>query len=99
MTKNEARELAERNDEMDTIMERIINEMIGSARTGTYTKDYIWTDGIEILCNSENRAECIADFLEALGVEYVRTGFYDPEEDRRNHEVDHRTGWYYVDWD
>lgn len=73
--------------------------MVNAVKTGAYTDDYIWTDGSEILCNTENRAEVVADFLEALGFEEVRTGYYDPEEDKRNHEVDHHTGWWYVDFD
>ena len=80
-------------------MNTIIKMMQDATKTRDYTNNYIWTDGNEILCNSWNRADGVADFLEALGFGCVRTGFYDPEEDKRNHEVDHRTGWYYVNWD
>ena len=58
-----------------------------------------WTDGEEILCKTEEAAEHLADFLEDLGFEYVKTGYYDPEEDQRNNEVDERTGWYYISVD
>lgn len=66
---------------------------------GIYTQNKIRHEGTEILCDTESRAEAIADFLEALGFSYVRTGYYDPEEDERNGEVDSYTGWYYVDFD
>lgn len=59
----------------------------------------IWTDGQEILCDNEVMAELIADFLEDLGFDYVKTGFYDPEEDHREGCVDSHTGFYYVDVD
>ena len=55
-----------------------------------------WTDGEEILCKTEEAAEHLADFLEDLGFDSVRTGYYDPEEDQRNNEVNDHTGWYYV---
>ena len=55
-----------------------------------------WTDGEEILCKTEEAAEYLADFLEDIGFDYVHTGYYDPEEDKRNNEVDDHTGWYYV---
>ena len=31
-----------------------------------------------------------------MGFGEVNTGYYDPEEDKRNNEVDKFTGWYYV---
>lgn len=64
-----------------------------------YHGNHIRYKGNEILCDSEARAEAIGDFLEALGFNYVRTGYYDPVEDERNGEVDDYTGWYYVDFD
>lgn len=53
----------------------------------------------EIVCKHEYQAEGIADLLEDMGFEYVRTGYYDPEEDKLNGEIDEYTGYYYVDWD
>ena len=55
-----------------------------------------WTDGEEILCKTEEAAENLANFLEDIGFDTVHTGYYDPEEDRRNNEVNDHTGWYYV---
>lgn len=58
-----------------------------------------WTDGEEILCKTEAAAEHLANFLEDIGFDIVHTGYYDPEEDRRNNEVNDHTGWYYVNID
>ena len=58
-----------------------------------------WTDGDEILCRTETQAEALASFLEDMGFDYVNTGYYDPDEDERNHEVDRFTGWWYVNID
>ena len=61
----------------------------------------IWTDKDEILVKTESAANVIADLIEMLyraddeGIE-VCTGYYDPEEDKRNDEVDEHTGWWYV---
>lgn len=55
-----------------------------------------WTDGNEILCKSEEDANIVADFLNDLGFEDIRTGYYDPEEDKRNNECDENTGYYYI---
>ena len=63
-----------------------------------YEKTHYWADGEEFLCDTEERADYLFDFLEALGME-PHTGYYDPEEDERSGEVDGHTGWYYVDFD
>ena len=64
----------------------------------------IWSNGYEILCKSEEVAETISDLLTQLyrsQNEEVTpvTGYYDPEEDKRNDEEDYCTGWYYVTLD
>lgn len=60
----------------------------------------IWTrssDDDDILCARKDEAEGIASLIDALyGNQVTTTGYYDPEEDERNHEVDERTGYYYV---
>lgn len=58
----------------------------------------IWAyDDDEILCETEQTAETIADLFDALyGEQTVNTGYYDPIEDERNGETDCRTGYYYV---
>ena len=76
-------------------------EMIVNALTD-YSDGIIWSDGgAEILVKTESAANTIADLVEALyrlqGEEVlVNTGYYDPEEDRRNNEEDRYTGWWYV---
>ena len=55
----------------------------------------IWTNGDEILCETEIIANTIADLFEAVGFDVV-TGYYDPIEDKRNGEEDESTGFYYV---
>ena len=52
----------------------------------------------EILCKTETQAKGIADFLEDLGFYSVTTGYYDPEEDKKDGLEDEYTGWYYVDF-
>ena len=70
-------------------------------RLRDYSEGEVWTSGDEILCKTESAADAIADMLTTLyktqGDEIlVNIGFYDPEEDERNGEVDKYTGWWYV---
>ena len=59
-----------------------------------------WTNGEDILCETEEDCETVADFIRCLFKDIdVHTGYYDPEEDRRNGEVDCCTGYYYIDFD
>lgn len=62
----------------------------------TRAKDRIRTLGNEIQSRDKAVVESIADLFLALGYDDVNTGYYDPEEDKRNGEVDGCTGWYYV---
>lgn len=61
----------------------------------------IWTNGDDILVNSENLAERVANMLEVVykacdeSVQLV-TGYFDPEEDKQNEEEDKCTGWWYI---
>lgn len=72
-------------------------------RLRDYSEGDAWSDGeCEILCKTESAASAIADILEQLYHSQnedvlVNTGFYDPEEDKRNNEEDRYTGWWYVD--
>lgn len=70
-------------------------------RLRDYSDEEVWSDGSEILCKTESASEALADLLwqlySAQGEEVtVVTGYYDPEEDRRNGEEDRYTGWWYV---
>lgn len=53
-------------------------------------------NGEEILCKTKEAAETLANFLEDIGFDKVLTGYYDPEEDKRNGTVDNNTGCWYV---
>ncbi len=82
-------------------MERLNCFELFTERLRDYSEGNIWTDGNEILCKTESASDAIADMLETLyktqGEEIkITTGYYDPEEDKRNHEEDKYTGWWYV---
>ena len=54
-------------------------------------------DGTEILSSDQIEVEAIANLFDQLyGIGTCNTGYYDPEEDKRNDEVDAYTGLYYV---
>lgn len=89
----------EKEDLASIVFDAIFAAIDIAKENGEYRRNHIWCDGNEILCDTEARAEGVADFLEALGFSYVRTGYYNPDEDERNGEVDDYTGWWYVDWD
>lgn len=55
-----------------------------------------WSNGIFILCKTEEMANELADCLDELDYQTL-TGYYDPIEDKRNNEVDECTGYWYVD--
>ena len=48
-----------------------------------------------IMADSEERANAVADLLDAMGYTAF-TGNYDPDEDNKNNVVDDCTGWYYI---
>ena len=80
-------------------MEMIVNAL------PDYSDGIIWSDeDAEILVKTESAANTIADLIELLykmqGEEVlINTGYYDPEEDKRNNEEDRYTGWWYVNID
>ena len=54
-------------------------------------------DCTEILSTNESEIEVLANLFDQLyGEGTVNTGYYDPEDDERNNEVDIYTGLYYV---
>lgn len=59
----------------------------------------IWACEDEIICETEQQADTIADLLEALGYDYVNTGYYDPEEDAKEGRTYETTGYWYVSID
>lgn len=61
----------------------------------------VWSDGEDILCKTEDAADAIYDLLIQLYESQdervvIQTGYFDPEEDRRNGEENRYTGWWYV---
>lgn len=76
------------------------NQVLESLPTEPRTCDDnpgIWSNGCDIMCETESIANTIADFLESMGISDVAmTGYFDPEEDERNDEVNECTGYYYV---
>lgn len=73
-------------------------------RLRDYSWGDVWTSGDEILCKTESAADAMADMIWCLYASQdedvlVNTGYYDPEEDERNNEVDRYTGWWYVNID
>ena len=70
-----------------------------------YSDEIIWSDeDAEILVKTESAADTIADLITLLyrlqGEEVlVNTGYYDPEEDKRNNDEDRYSGWWYVNID
>lgn len=59
----------------------------------------IWSNGEEILCETEQLAECIADLFDAIyGGQAAVTGYYDDEwhTDDPGSEDTNVDGWYYV---
>lgn len=72
-----------------------------SNRLRDYSDGDVWSAGDEILCKTESAADALADLLWQLYRSQdedvvITTGFYDPEEDKRNGEQDRFTGWWHV---
>lgn len=83
-------------------MERKINWFYKIAeRLRDYPDGYVWSSGDELLCKTADAANLLTDLLWQLyrsqdeEIDIV-TGFYDPEEDKRNGQEDRFTGWWYV---
>ena len=57
-----------------------------------------WTDSEKIMSKDKAAISGIADLLDDVaGCGVCCTGYYDPEEDKRNGEVDKYTGYYYLE--
>ena len=102
-------EIMQKGDVMDGRIEKVdslihqITELLPCIYDSEVTDEYKATrfltspDGTEILSAEENEIETLANFFDQLyGEGTVNTGYYDPEEDKRNGEVDAYTGLYYV---
>lgn len=92
----------ERITKVDKII-REITSLLPSIYDDDVTDEYKEThfvtdpDGTEILSAVEEEVEALANLFDQLyGEGTCNTGYYDPEEDKRNNEVDAYTGLYYV---
>lgn len=57
----------------------------------------IWSNGYDIMCETEQIANTIAELLESMNItDVATTGYFDPKEDKENDEVNECTGFYYV---
>lgn len=71
-------------------------------RLRDFSEGEVWGNGgDEIMCRSESVANAMEDLLTQLYASQgekitICTGYYDPDEDRRNGEEDRCTGWWYV---
>lgn len=70
-------------------------------RLRDYPEGEIWSSGDEILCKTESAVNTLMDMFKTLyhaqGEEVdINTGYYDPEEDKKNGEEDRYTGWWYI---
>lgn len=70
-------------------------------RLRDYSEGEIWSSGNEILCRTESAVNTLVDMLETLYHAQekdvvINTGYYDPEEDKKNGEEDRYTGWWYI---
>ena len=91
---------AEREDFEEHIYDKIFSWFLEKLPENPEIKPDIWTDGVEILCRTEDICERIADALDSIsGEPESHTGYYDPVDDARSGEVDDHTGWYYIDYD
>ena len=89
---------------MSSLVNKIDWASVIIERLPDYAEGNIWTNGDDILCKTESAADALADMFEYLYKMQdeeilVNTGYYDPEEDKRNNEVDRNTGWWYVNID
>ena len=77
-----------------------IGAMVNKAKNDGHTD--MWFDGERILSPNKSDINWITTFFEELldetKVDFLTvTGYYDPEEDKRNNEVDNHTGMYYLE--
>ena len=77
-----------------------IGAMLNASKKNGTTE--MWFDGERILSPNKSDINWLMTFFEELvdetKVDFLTvTGYYDPEEDKRNNEVDDHTGMYYLE--
>lgn len=82
-----------------SVFETIGAMLNASKKNGTTD---MWFDGERILSPNKSDINWLMTFFEELvdetKIDFLTvTGYYDPEEDKRNNEVDDHTGMYYLE--
>lgn len=72
-----------------TLWSHMIKSIEGKSGDSACSGVHFDTDGDMILCDDEQAAEIIADFLEMIGYDVATTGTYDESEPGKT--------WYYID--
>lgn len=80
------------------VAEKLFFDIVGALDDTEVENPKFWTDGEKILSKDQDAINAIADFLDdTAGYGVCCTGYYDPEEDKRNDCVDEYTGYYYLE--
>lgn len=72
-----------------------LRDLIAKMETDEFKSPYSVV-GDTIMAEDEKSADMLANFIEKFGYD-IGTGYYDPEEDKRDNKVDECTGLWYVD--
>ena len=67
----------------------------GEFHNDLHTHYTFFQDGDQILCRNEAKLNALVDLFDDIGLTSV-TGYYDPEEDKKNNCVDSLTGFYFL---
>lgn len=82
--------------------ERLFNHIVQAIVDAPCPEDKyepkFWSDGEKILSKDQTAINAIADLVDDIACYGIAcTGYYDPEEDRRNDTIDRYTGYYYLE--
>jgi len=90
-----------RNIMPNEIFWQLVSNMLpeqGEFHNDLHTHYTFFQDGDQILCRNEAKLNALVDLFDDIGLTSV-TGYYDPEEDKKNNCVDSLTGFYYLELD
>lgn len=74
----------------------VLVSLLGNRFYRYRNKGKIRSDGEQLLTETEELANALADLIDLVDDCQTTTGHYDPEEDAKSGEVDEYTGYYYV---
>lgn len=74
----------------------VLVSLLGNRFYRYRNKGKIRSDGEQLLTETEELANALADLIDLVDDCQTITGYYDPEEDAKSGEVDEYTGYYYV---